>query len=74
MASDPTANPPLANAAIEDFLAHAQEGERAMFLSALMLVAAEMLARQAGRGACRDQLHQIDSFIREAQPMPPWRD
>ena len=67
--------PPM-NKAIGDLLAMAggDPEQEEMLLGAMMALCCEHLARAVGRGRCRDRLHQLDIFIRDAQPVRPWRD
>jgi hypothetical protein len=67
--------PPI-NKAFEDIVAIAggDPEHEAMIINAVMLLCCEQLCRSIGRGRCRDYLHSMDDFVRDAQPMRPWRD
>lgn len=69
------AEPPV-NRAISDVLAIAggDPQQEVILLSAMMTLCCEHLAQAAGRGICRDRLHALDSFVRDAHPIRPWRD
>jgi hypothetical protein len=45
-----------------------------MIIGAMMMICCERLAAAAGRGRCRDRLLALDAFVRDAQPVRPWRD
>jgi hypothetical protein len=67
--------PPI-NEAVKDVLAIAggDPQQEALVLTAMMMVCCEHLAEAVGRGRCRDRLRRLDSFIRDAKPVRPWRD
>jgi hypothetical protein len=65
--------PPI-NKAVEDVLAIAggdpeQEG---MVIYAMMNLCCERMAASLSRSKCRDMLHILDGFIRDASPARPW--
>lgn len=67
--------PPI-NKALGDILAIAggDPEQEEMLLTAVMNLCCEHLARAVGRRRCRDRLQHLDRFVRDAQPVRPWRD
>lgn len=67
--------PPI-NKAYEDLLAIAggDPAQEAMIINAIMMLCCESLCRGLGRGQCRDYLRSLDNFVRDAQPVRPWRE
>jgi hypothetical protein len=67
--------PPI-NKAFEDIVAIAggDPEHEAALVSAVMLLCCEQLCRSVGRSRCRDNLHRLDGFVRDAQPTRPWLD
>ena len=66
---------PPVNKAVEDVLAIAggDPEQEAMIIHTMMWICCERLAQAVGRRRCRDQLHSLDTFVRDAQPVRPWR-
>ena len=66
---------PPVNKALNDLLAIAGGEEEQEFQLAAMWVqmGAEALARAGGRGRAREVLQATDRFVRDAEPVRPWK-
>ena len=65
--------PPM-NKALNDVLAMGGMDRESQVetLRAWLMLGAERLAREAGRGKARDQIRNLDGFLRDADPVRPW--
>lgn len=65
---------PVLNVMIEDYLAHgSSEAEHVEMLKAWMILGAEYMARTAGRQYAIDSIDNLRRFVRDAEPVRPWR-
>jgi hypothetical protein len=67
--------PPI-NKAIGDAIAIAggDPAQEEMIIRAMMSICCERMAQAVGRNRCREHLQSLDRFVRDAQPVRPWRD